>query len=164
MTTTLFKWLHAPKIILNIFLNNCNFNLSRGVKRSVVTTRMTDEELVRHVKSGDMDAFKQLVDRHKNYAYTIANRIVNAPEMAEEVVQDAFVKVYRSADSFKGDAKFTTWFYRVVFNTAVSSGRKNRIQTTDIDEPGVHGGFEYQDELQSDDKKTVFATSLATIE
>ena len=109
-----------------------------------------------------MDAFRLLVDKHKNYAYTIANRIVNAPEIAEEIVQDSFVKLFRSVDSFKGDAKFTTWFYRVVYNTAVSSGRKNRIKTSVIDNESVSlGGTDHQDELRR--SETIYSPCVAGI-
>lgn len=108
-----------------------------------------------------MGAFTTLVDRHKAYAFTIANRIVNSTEEAEEIIQDAFVKVYRSADGFKGDAKFTTWFYRVVFNTAVSSKRKKRISTTALEDyTPTLGGYEKQDEMSSDNRKQFLQQAL----
>ncbi len=117
--------------------------------------------MVNLVRNGDMSAFRLLVDRHKNYAYTIANRIVNAPEVAEEIVQDSFMKLYKAASSFKGDSKFTTWFYRVVYNTAISSGRKNRIKTSNIDdEPTSFGGSDNQNELLSEDRQQFINLAL----
>lgn len=108
-----------------------------------------------------MDAYRILVERHKDYAFTIANRIVSHSEEAEEVIQDAFVKVYRSADSFKGDAKFTTWFYRVVFNTAVSSKRKKRVVTSPIEDYSTpFGGVDQQDELSSENRKEFLQQAL----
>jgi len=122
---------------------------------------MTDADLIRHLKSGDMEAFSTLIDRHKNYAFTIANRIVKSPEEAEEIIQDAFVKVYKSVDSFKGDAKFTTWFYRIVFNTAVSSNRKNRLDTTSLNDSLIpKGGTESQDEMASSNRKQFIHQAL----
>ena len=122
---------------------------------------MTDETLVHQLKKGDIGAFQLLVDRHKNYAFTIANRIVNSTEEAEEIVQDAFFKVYRSAENFKGDSKFTTWFYRVVFNTAVSSKRKHRITTSTIDDAPIGaGGFEEQDQLGGSDRQQFIHQAL----
>ncbi|MEO9965134.1 MAG: sigma-70 family RNA polymerase sigma factor [Reichenbachiella sp.] len=85
------------------------------------------------IKAGDMSCFEALVDRHKNFAFTIADRILHNEEDAEEVAHDAFVKLLTSIDKFKGDSKFTTWFYRIVMNMAISRTRKKRVQTEDID-------------------------------
>ncbi|MEQ9426203.1 MAG: sigma-70 family RNA polymerase sigma factor [Cyclobacteriaceae bacterium] len=128
-----------------------NTNLASN---AAVNELITDEELVAQVKNGDTEAFRVLIERHKNYAFTIARRIVVSAEEAEEVIQDAFMKIYKAADSFKGDSKFTTWFYRVVFNTAISSQRKNRLPTSPIDEmPLNKGGSDRQDEMRSDNRR-----------
>jgi len=93
----------------------------------------TEEELIALVKKGETTAFRHLVDRHKSYAYTLALRVVGSHEDAQEVAQDSFVKAYNNISSFKGDAKFSTWLYRIVFNTAISKKRKKRLPETDID-------------------------------
>ena len=80
-----------------------------------------------------MSSFEMLVNRHKNFAFTIADRILQNEEDAEEVAHDAFVKLLSSVDKFKGESKFTTWFYRIVMNMAISRTRKKRIRTEDID-------------------------------
>ena len=69
-----------------------------------------------------------LVDRYKDLAFTIAFRILGKREDAEEVVQDAFVKAFQNLSSFRQKAKFSTWLYRIVYNTAISKKRlKNRL-------------------------------------
>jgi RNA polymerase sigma-70 factor (ECF subfamily) len=60
-------------------------------------------------------------------AFTIAVRIVENEQDAEDVVQDAFVKAYRSIKSYKGNSKFSTWLFRIVVNTALSKVRKVKI-------------------------------------
>ena len=77
--------------------------------------------------------FRSLINRHKNYAFTLSNRILNNKEEAEEATQDAFLKVFASIDSFNKEAKFTTWFYRIVMNEALGRKRKNKIYTEDIE-------------------------------
>jgi RNA polymerase sigma factor (sigma-70 family) len=85
-----------------------------------------DIPLVDRVLAGEQQAFAQLVDRHKAYAYTIAIKILlNRPE-AEEAAQDSFVKAYRHLADFNRQAKFSTWLYRIVFNTAITYKRKHR--------------------------------------
>ncbi|WP_337040451.1 RNA polymerase sigma factor [Emticicia sp. 17c] len=89
--------------------------------------------LIKKIKTGDRLAFKELINRHKNYAFTVAFRVLNNREEAEEVAQDAFLQVFKNIDTFNFEARFTTWFYRIVFNAALMQKRKNRIFTEDID-------------------------------
>ena len=60
-------------------------------------------------------------------AFTIAFRILENREEAEEVVQDAFVKMYRALPSFQFGSKFSTWFYKIVYNTAITAQRKQSV-------------------------------------
>lgn len=85
------------------------------------------------MQAGDRLAYKELINRHKDYAFTVAYRILNSREDAEEVAQDAFLQVYKHMHDFNFESKFTTWFYRIVFNGALMQKRKNRILTEDID-------------------------------
>ncbi len=92
-----------------------------------------DISLINRIRTGDKSAYKELINRHKDYAFTIAYRILNSREDAEEIAQDAFMQVFGALNSFNGESKFTTWFYRIVFNAALMQKRKNRIFTDDID-------------------------------
>lgn len=74
-----------------------------------------------------------LISRHKDYAFTLALRIVNNREDAEEVAHDAFLKAFKALDSFRMDSRFTTWFYKIVVNMAISRKRKKRLSTEEID-------------------------------
>ena len=93
-----------------------------------------EQRIIEQVKQGDLLSFRLLVDKYKTMAFNIAIQIVRNNEDAEELVQDAFMKVYQSINSFKGESKFSTWFYRIVFNLAVSKTRKKTIDTKNIDD------------------------------
>jgi len=94
----------------------------------------SDIEVMNHILEGKTGLYSILVDRYKNMAYTIAYRITGVHEDAEEIVQDAFLKVYRGLGGFKREAKFSTWLYRIVYNTAVSKKRVKRMTARSIEE------------------------------
>jgi len=93
-----------------------------------------DQIYIEKVLLGDTSSFSYLVDSYKDMAYTIALKIVRSPEDAEEVAQDSFVKTFKQLQSFKGNSKFSTWLYTIVYRTAISKVRKKKIEVTDIDE------------------------------
>lgn len=101
-------------------------------------------KIIDQIKSGDLLSFRLLVDKYKNMAYHIAIQVVRNNEDAEEVAQDAFLKAYQSINSFKGESKFSTWFYRIVYNLAISKTRKKKIDTSNIDD------FQFSDEEITD--------------
>lgn len=88
-----------------------------------------DSILIQQILNGDQSAFAQLVDRHRQTAFGIAVQITGNREDAEEIAMDAFVKVYQSLRGFKGEARFSTWLYRIVYNTAISFKRRKRTET-----------------------------------
>ncbi|WP_411895429.1 RNA polymerase sigma factor [Winogradskyella sp. A2] len=92
--------------------------------------------LIEAINNGDTRAYALLVDRYKDLVYTLALRMLKHKEEAEEVAQDTFVKVFKSLDKFKGDSKFSTWIYRVAYNTCLDNIKKNKkyINNVAIDE------------------------------
>lgn len=82
---------------------------------------MDERDWIRRIVAGDMQSFSCLVAKYEKMAYTIALRIVENREDAEEVVQDAFLKMYRALPSFGGECKFSSWFYRIVYRTALDA-------------------------------------------
>lgn len=87
----------------------------------------TDERrLIAESLKGRTDAFGELVLRYQDRLYHAALRIADTPEDAYDVVQDAFLNAYQSLASFKGDAEFFTWLYRIAFNAAISQKRKKK--------------------------------------
>jgi len=96
----------------------------------------TDQDLIEAIRAGNPRRFSVLVDRHKDRAMTLALRIVGERGAAEELVQDAFLRAYRSLEKFRGDAKFSTWFYRILYNvcmTRVLRRPKEKVEWSDDD-------------------------------
>jgi len=92
----------------------------------------SDSFYIDKVLNKDVNAYASLVDKHKNMVFTIALRIVRNREDAEEIAQDVFVKAYQALATFKKESKFSTWLYRIVYNTAISKTRKKNIETSDL--------------------------------
>jgi RNA polymerase sigma-70 factor (ECF subfamily) len=77
-----------------------------------------ERTLVERARNGESEAFRSLVELHQNRAYGLALRIVRSASDAEEVAQDAFVRAWQGLGSFRGDAAFSTWMYRIVARVA----------------------------------------------
>ena len=98
-----------------------------------------EQQLITEAKSGSREAFRCLVERYMKQAYSIAYGFVNDHHGAEEIAQDAFVRVYESLSSFRGDAAFSTWLYRIVTNLSLNrvhqmkSRREAQLETNHED-------------------------------
>jgi len=84
----------------------------------------SDLEAVTRAAEGDHEAFRVLVERYQGRAFGLALRVMGDEEQARDVVQDAFLKAYRSLDRFEGRSSFYTWFYRVVMNLCIDAKRR----------------------------------------
>lgn len=94
---------------------------------------LTDQHLIQKAKAGDTQAFGQLVQKYQDFVFTIAVRIVKVREEAEEVAQDTFVKAFESLQSYRGEAKFSSWLYTIAYRKALDRFRKNkRMQILEI--------------------------------
>jgi RNA polymerase sigma-70 factor, ECF subfamily len=87
---------------------------------------MTDEEIVSHVQKGDTRLYAELVRRHQDAVYGMALRFSGSRPDAEDLSQEAFLKAYRGLAGFRGNARFTTWLYRIAYNLCIDWQRKNR--------------------------------------
>jgi RNA polymerase sigma-70 factor (ECF subfamily) len=89
-----------------------------------VETERSEWDLVRLAGQGNKDAFRELVERYERRVLGIAMGMLHDREAALEVTQETFLKVYRSIASFKGDASFYTWIYRIAVNLAIDYQRR----------------------------------------
>lgn len=106
-------------------------------------TTNTDHYLVEQTLNGNTQAFSLLVERYQDYVFTIAVRIVKIREEAEEVAQDSFIKAYEALSTFRGDAKFSSWLYSIVYRKALDRLRKNsRTKTLEMVEDLMEGDSE----------------------
>jgi RNA polymerase sigma-70 factor (ECF subfamily) len=86
----------------------------------------TDEELVARSKTGDTESFNQLVKRWERPIFALAYRTLGREEDARDVTQETFLRAFRALGGFKGDAKFSSWLYRIALNLCRDWMRKDR--------------------------------------
>lgn len=105
----------------------------------VVPTEVHDRELVARCQQGDETAFDALVRRHQGRAFNVAYQLLRDREDATEVAQDAFVRIYRSMETFRGECEFTTWLHQIVVNLAHNKHRwwrrRGREKMVSLDAP-----------------------------
>ena len=137
--------LFDPKDLSLSLFNTKYFFLSLVTKGSIESSneRMTinnDQIIINQILEGDTNAFSVLVDRYKDLVFTLAIRMVKNREEAEEVSQDTFIKVYKSLSKFKGNSKFSTWIYKVAYNTCLDRLKKikREYNVVTIDEYTEH--------------------------
>lgn len=101
-----------------------------GKELRLVRTTWTDEELVARSVNGDVDSFNQLILRWERPIYALAYRTIGREEEARDIVQDTFLRAYRALPGFKGEAKFSSWLYRITLNLCRDWMRKQRRTPT----------------------------------
>jgi RNA polymerase sigma factor (sigma-70 family) len=120
-----------------------------------------DIPAIERILRGEATAFKELVERHKDYAFTVALRILNNRQEAEEAAQDAFVRAYNALATFNRDAKFSTWLYRIVVNCALTVQQKRKMKTEDLDNAKIlRGGTDASDALKQKEQRHFIERAL----
>ncbi len=91
---------------------------------------LTDEEIIISIKKGNASDFGLIIDRYRNKAFSLLKRMLKNEMDAEEVLQDCFLKTYNALAGFKFESKFSTWFYRIVYNTGITRlhSKKRKIE------------------------------------
>ncbi|SEI43109.1 RNA polymerase sigma-70 factor, ECF subfamily [Dyadobacter koreensis] len=93
-----------------------------------------DQVYIDKINEGDSSAYRYLVNRYKDMAFTIALRIMRNTEDAEEVAQDGFVKAYQQIHRFEGKSKFSTWLYTIIYRTAITKLNRRGVLLFSVDE------------------------------
>ena len=108
--------------------------------------KLSDIEIIDSVLKGNQGDYALLIDRYKDKAFSLLKRLLGNEMDAEEALQDSFLKAYNSLAGFRRDSKFSTWFYRITYNTGLtvvaSKKRKVEQQMTSIDEHFELGDFD----------------------
>ena len=91
--------------------------------------QLNDQHYINLAIAGNSNAFAVLVDRYKSFVFTLSIKMLQNREEAEEVAQDVFIKVYRSLQKFKTESKFSTWLYRITYNTCLDRMRSKKRNT-----------------------------------
>lgn len=89
-----------------------------------------EQHLILQAQQGSHGAYRVLVERHMKQAYNVAYSFVNDHAQAEDVAQEAFIRAYRSLPSFRGEAGFGTWLYRIVTNLALNRVRQQNTRAS----------------------------------
>jgi len=119
--------------------------------------------MARHL-SGDGAAFGVLVARHRDRAWSVALRTTGDPTEASDAVQDAFLSAYRSAATFRADAKFSTWLHRIVVNACLDRMRRARVRATvPLDESVAATAVDPYDAIAASDLAADIGAALARI-
>ncbi|MCI0461509.1 MAG: sigma-70 family RNA polymerase sigma factor [Gemmataceae bacterium] len=101
-----------------------------------------DHRLIAECLQGRTAAFGELVRRYQDRLYSTVYRLVDNPDDAQDVVQEAFLHAYQSLDRFKGESQLYTWLYRIAVNTAISLKRKQRVALSMDSGRSMVGGTE----------------------
>ena len=150
MVTTLSKYFFFP-IVTKGSIASSNEQMT-----------ISDDQIINQILEGNSNVFSVLVDRYKDLVFTLALRMVKNREEAEEVSQDTFIKVFKSLNKFKGKSKFSTWIYKIAYNTCLDRLKriKREYNVVAIDEFTEHEvktmdnalqkmeDFEYKQEIQ----------------
>ncbi|MDR0750815.1 MAG: RNA polymerase sigma factor [Tannerellaceae bacterium] len=94
----------------------------------------TDTYYIKRIQEGDTTAYTCILDKYSRQIYSLAFKVVRNKEDAEELAQDVFLKVFKHLNGFKGDSSFSTWIYRIAYNTVISYTRKKKQEWLAIDE------------------------------
>jgi len=122
---------HAPPPSPSV---NTRVSDASNAKQARIREAEEDRGFIAKAQKGDAAAFRSLVERHQRRAFAIALALVRDENDARELVQDAFLRVYKGLENFQGGSSFFTWLYRIITNLSIDLIRKPGRQLVDIDE------------------------------
>lgn len=125
---------------------------------------MNETQRVQQVLSGNTSAFTYFVETYQHMAMTIAYRICGNMQNAEDVVQESFVRAYRNLHAFKGKSKFSSWFYRIVYNTAVTHFNEPMWKYDSdiaIEDVSLHSEFDIEDKIAENEMAEMTSSILS---
>jgi len=128
-------------------------------------SRTTDKYYIEKVLNGNRNAYSGLVEKYQDKVFSLALKICGNAEDAEEVAQDSFMKAFRSLGSFKGKSSFSTWLYRITYNTSISCVRQKNYDVLKLEDfPASANDFlqnnESEDLAELEYKRTLLSFAL----
>lgn len=118
-----------------------------------------DQYYINQIINGNVNGFSVLVNQYKDLVFTLAYKMLKSKEEAEEVSQDTFIKIFNSLNKFKGESKFSTWIYKITYNTCLDRLKRKRdnnvICIEDINEyqaRAIENILENSDEIEKNKK------------
>ena len=128
-----------------------------------------DSYYIEQVLAGKTNAYSYIVDRHKDKAFNLAFRLCGNREEGEEIAQDSFLKAFRSLNNFRMKSSFATWFYRIIFNTAISHIRNRKealhsLEEFPADASDFIGNNNNEEEEEKEYKEIIINYALSKVE
>lgn len=114
---------------------------------------MDDARLVASFQRGDEEAFDLLVERHRRRIYSLVCRLAS-PAEADDLAQEVFIAAYRTLPGFRGDARFSTWLYRIAVHVCSHHLRRRKVELSDLDEQFA------DEEREHDPERTAMTSEL----
>ena len=111
-----------------------------------------DRALAKLASNGDRDAFRSIVETNKQRMFTVARSVIGDAVLAEDIVQEAFIKAYKALPEFKGESRISTWLHRITYLTAIDMHRQRARHLRLASEP-------LQEELAADEHPAVHGDS-----
>jgi RNA polymerase sigma-70 factor (ECF subfamily) len=105
-------------------------------------TRAADDDLVARCRAGSEAAFADLVDSYKTLVFGVISQVVADHSQVEDLAQDVFLKIHRGLPSFRGEAKLSTWIYRIILNVCTDAAPRQRPSAS-LDERDAEGKLRY---------------------
>lgn len=93
---------------------------------------------IKRILNGETELYASFLDRYSRPIYSLVVQIVSSTEDTEEIVQDVFLKAFRSLHTYRGDSSFSTWLYRIAYNMAIASTRKKKSEVFYIEENSIN--------------------------
>jgi len=123
-----------------------------------------EEKLIEAIVNGDANSFGLIVDGYKNMVYTLCIQLMKDSMLAEELAQDSFLKAYKNMSSYRGESKFSTWLYKIAYNTCLSALRKKTVEHSDLNE-SIVGGYSNNglQNLEQEDRNSMLKEVLQTL-
>ena len=125
---------------------------------------MSEDLTIARCQEGDREAFRVLVDRHKDVLYGTALLMTGNRAIAEEAVQEAFLSAWRGIGGFKRGQPLKPWLTRILVNGVLSQKRKRAIPTIPIADSGGNGGPSVSDQTDVIERRVVLRQALATLD
>ncbi len=129
-------------------------NLSSNALATTALTEQDDTKLVAASKSGDQDAFALLVQRHQHRVFNLVYRMLQQYDEANEVTQETFLAAWQGLPSFRGDARFSTWLYRIAYNCCLKQVEQRKR------DQALQTAIQAEQHLENADSETRVATEI----
>lgn len=127
--------------------------------------KVNDQYYINLIIDGDTNAFAVLVDRYKDFVFTLSLKMLQNREEAEEAAQDTFIKVFRSLSSFKKESKFSTWLYKITYNNCLDRIKKQKrsrsvVELNEFTEQEVKSLMNILENIEESERKDMIRDCL----